>query len=43
LKYSWNKNAGYGTIEHLSAIKKFGVTKYHRKTFKPIHNMLSLK
>ena len=43
IKYSWNKNAGYGTKDHLSAIKKFGITKHHRKTFKPIHNILSLK
>jgi ribonuclease HII len=43
IKYSWNKNAGYGTKDHLSAIKKFGITKYHRKTFQPIHNILSLK
>ena len=40
-KYNWDKNAGYGTKEHLKAIKKFGVTKHHRKTFKPIHNILS--
>ena len=39
--YSWNKNAGYGTSEHLKAIKKFGVTKHHRKTFQPVHNILS--
>ena len=43
IKYSWNKNAGYGTKSHLLAIKKFGITKHHRKTFKPIHNILSLK
>ena len=43
IKYSWNKNAGYGTKDHLSAIKKFGITKYHRKTFKPIHKILSPK
>ena len=42
-KYSWSKNAGYGTKDHLVAIKKHGVTKFHRKTFKPIHNILSLK
>ncbi len=41
--YFWNKNAGYGTKDHLLAIKKYGITKYHRKTFKPIHNILSLK
>ena len=42
-KYSWAKNAGYGTKDHIVAIKKYGVTKFHRKTFKPIHNMLSPK
>ena len=40
-KYEWDKNAGYGTKMHLKAIKKFGVTKHHRKTFRPIHNILS--
>ena len=39
--YAWDKNAGYGTKLHLLAIKKFGITKHHRKTFGPIHNMLS--
>ena len=43
VKYSWNKNAGYGTKGHLLAIKKFGITKHHRKTFQPIHNILSLR
>ena len=41
--YLWDKNVGYGTRDHLSAIKKFGITKHHRKTFKPIHNILSPK
>ena len=41
--YSWDKNVGYGTKNHLSAIKKLGITKHHRKKFKPIHNILSLK
>ena len=40
-KYAWDKNSGYGTKQHLKAIKKFGITKHHRKTFGPIHNMLS--
>ena len=43
IKYSWDTNAGYGTKYHLRAIKKFGVTKHHRKTFQPIHNILSLE
>ena len=40
-KYAWDKNAGYGTKEHLKAIKKFGTTRHHRKNFRPIHNILS--
>ena len=41
-KYNWAKNAGYGTKDHMVAIKKYGITKFHRKTFKPIHNIFSL-
>ena len=41
LKYQWNKNCGYGTKVHIQAIRKFGITKHHRRTFKPIHNILS--
>ena len=40
-KYNWDKNSGYGTKLHLIAIKKFGITKHHRKTFRPIHYILS--
>ena len=43
LKYQWNKNCGYGTKVHIQAIRKFGITKHHRRTFKPIHNILSSK
>ena len=39
-KYCWNKNFGYGTNDHLAALKKYGITKYHRKKFKPVHNIL---
>jgi len=39
-KYSWNKNFGYGTSDHMNGLKKYGVTKHHRKKFKPIHNIL---
>ena len=31
-----DKNFGYGTKNHLKAIKKFGITIHHRKTFSPI-------
>ena len=34
--YRWDTNSGYGTKEHIKAIKKFGITKYHRKTFSPV-------
>ena len=37
--YGWDKNSGYGTKEHLRAIKKLGVTKYHRKTFSPVSDI----
>ena len=39
-KYMWNRNFGYGTADHLRGLKKYGVTKHHRKKFKPVHNML---
>ena len=39
-KYSWHKNFGYGTKDHLYGLKKYGITKYHRKKFKPVHNIL---
>ena len=38
--YYWNKNFGYGTPDHLNGLKKYGITKHHRKKFKPIHNIL---
>ena len=41
--YSWHTNFGYGTKKHLNAIKKFGVTIHHRKSFKPIHKILLCK
>ena len=39
-KYKWHKNFGYGTKDHLKSIAKYGVTKIHRKKFKPVHNIL---
>ena len=32
-KYNWLKNSSYSTKDHLNAIKKYGITKYHRRTF----------
>ena len=37
--YLWDKNFGYGTKHHLKAIKKFGITIHHRKTFSPINKV----
>ena len=39
--YGWERNFGYGTKAHMEGLKKFGVTSHHRKSFKPIHKMLS--
>ena len=33
MPYKWDKNKGYGTKEHMDAIRKYGITRYHRKTF----------
>ena len=38
--YGWDTNSGYGTKEHLRAIKRLGITKHHRKTFSPISDFL---
>ena len=35
--YYWSQNYGYGTKQHLKAIKKLGITTQHRKTFSPIN------
>ena len=40
-RYKWHKNFGYCTSQHLSALKKFGVTNYHRRSYKPVYNILS--
>ena len=38
--YKWNKNMGYPTKKHLEALEEFGVTKYHRLSYKPVLNIL---
>ena len=38
--YHWDQNFGYATKQHLKAIKKFGITKHHRKNFSPISKIL---
>ncbi len=39
--YGWEKNAGYGTAEHQEALKNYGVTPHHRKSFAPIKELLN--
>ena len=38
--YGFKKHKGYPTKDHIEAIKKYGITEIHRKTFKPIKTML---
>jgi ribonuclease HII len=38
--YHWDQNFGYGTKQHLKAIKKLGANKHHRKTFSPVSKMI---
>lgn len=40
--YNWKKNKGYPTKEHREAIRKYGITKYHRKTFRLLPEQLVL-
>tara|TARA_R110002096_G_scaffold313791_6_gene508088 strand:+ start:105 stop:743 length:639 start_codon:yes stop_codon:yes gene_type:complete len=38
--YGWDKNAGYPTKMHRAALLNLGVTPHHRRSFKPVHNIL---
>lgn len=38
--YGWAQNAGYPTRHHLAALLNLGVTPWHRRSFKPVHNIL---
>lgn len=38
--YSFDRNMGYGTKEHIDSIAKYGICNMHRKSFAPIKNML---
>lgn len=41
--YNWIKNKGYPTKEHREAIRKYGITKYHRKSFRQLPEQLKLE
>lgn len=38
--YGWERNAGYGTAEHLAALKALGATPHHRRSFGPVQGDL---
>ncbi len=38
--YGWERNAGYPTRDHVAALRNLGVTPVHRRSFKPVHNIL---
>lgn len=41
--YQWKQNKGYPTKKHREAIHEFGITKYHRKTFRLLPEQIKLK
>jgi ribonuclease HII len=40
--YNWKQNKGYPTKEHRKAIREYGITKYHRKSFRQLPEQLKL-
>jgi ribonuclease HII len=38
--YGWAKNVGYGVPSHIEGIYKLGINTHHRRSFKPIYNIL---
>ena len=41
-QYNWAKNKGYPTADHRAAIKKYGITPYHRRSFRLLDTQLEL-
>lgn len=40
--YNWKQNKGYPTLEHREAIRKYGITKYHRKSFRLLPEQIEI-
>jgi ribonuclease HII len=38
--YGWDTNAGYPSKSHKAALRDLGVTPHHRRSFRPVHNIL---
>ncbi|WP_251133895.1 ribonuclease HII [Rhodomicrobium sp. Az07] len=41
--YRWERNKGYGTADHASALKEYGVTPHHRRSFRPVWERLLME
>ncbi|MGB4100855.1 MAG: ribonuclease HII [Alphaproteobacteria bacterium] len=41
--YGWERNAGYGTAQHLAALRTHGATPWHRDSFAPVSEILKSK
>ena len=41
--YNWKKNKGYPTQEHREAIREFGLSPYHRKSFRQLPEQLKME
>ncbi len=39
--YGWERNKGYGTAEHRTALARLGVTVHHRRSFRPVRRALA--
>lgn len=37
--YGWERNAGYGTAEHMAAMRQLGLTPWHRRSFAPVKSL----
>ena len=42
-QYGWDRNKGYPTAFHREALKKFGITPYHRKSFRLFETQLEIE
>jgi len=40
--YGWDRNAGYGTAEHMMALQELGVSPHHRRSFAPVSQQLGI-
>lgn len=41
--YGWERNSGYGTAQHLAALRQWGTTCWHRDSFAPVHKISSTR